>query len=75
MIKLIATDIDQTLVGSGDYMPDSVVKAVHEALARGIKIVLASGRPLVGMQSYLGLLGIDGPERFWCKVEIKRRSK
>lgn len=64
VIKLIATDIDQTLVGAGNYLPESAVAAIHDALAAGIKVVLASGRPLVGMQEYLDKLGIGGSEQY-----------
>ena len=64
MIKLIATDIDQTLVGNANYMPESAIKAIQEALSAGIKVVLASGRPLVGMQEYLDKLGINGADQY-----------
>lgn len=63
MIKLIATDIDETLA-TGGKIPASAVAAAKEALAAGIKVVLASGRPLTGMQDYLDVLGIKGDDQY-----------
>ncbi|WP_230678539.1 Cof-type HAD-IIB family hydrolase [Lacticaseibacillus zhaodongensis] len=63
MIRIIATDIDRTLA-TGGKIPASAVAAAKEALAAGIKVVLASGRPLVGMQEYLDTLGIAGSEQY-----------
>lgn len=61
-IKLIALDIDDTLLNSkGEILP-STIAAVHDALAQGIKIVLCTGRPLAGVKSFLAQLGIAGDD-------------
>lgn len=63
-IKLIALDIDDTLLNSkGEILP-STIAAVHDALAQGIKIVLCTGRPLAGVKSFLAQLGIAGDDQY-----------
>lgn len=57
--KMIAIDLDDTLLnGQGKILP-STSMAVRTALAHGIKIVLCTGRSLVGTQKYLHELGIS----------------
>ena len=43
-VRLIAIDIDGTLLDSGGRLPDANRTAVHTALARGVEVVLATGR-------------------------------
>ncbi|WP_125608164.1 Cof-type HAD-IIB family hydrolase [Lapidilactobacillus bayanensis] len=63
-IKLIALDIDDTLLTSkGEILP-STATAIRTALERGIKVVLCSGRPLAGIKPYLDQLGIAGSEQY-----------
>ncbi|MBM7617655.1 Cof subfamily protein (haloacid dehalogenase superfamily) [Weissella uvarum] len=59
MIKLIAIDIDDTLVNTSKEITDHVKKSVQAATAAGIKIVLTTGRPVRGVQNYLKTLGLD----------------
>ena len=40
MIKLIAIDLDGTLLNSDKKIPDENVKAIQEAAKAGVKIVL-----------------------------------
>lgn len=63
-IKLIAIDVDQTLLNSNGQVLPSTVKAVQAALAANIKVVLCSGRPLAGVQPYLTQLGISGADQY-----------
>ncbi|MBF0780998.1 MULTISPECIES: sugar-phosphatase [unclassified Granulicatella] len=53
MIKLIAIDIDGTLLNSQHEITPAVKSALQNAKERGIKIVLCTGRPLKGVQSLL----------------------
>ena len=64
-IKLVALDIDGTLLDKGvdvDAMPDpDMVDAVRSLQASGIVVVLASGRMYPGTASVAHHLGIDEP--------------
>ncbi len=43
-IRLIAVDIDGTLLDGASRLPDANREAVHAATARGVEVVLATGR-------------------------------
>ncbi|MQS98579.1 Cof-type HAD-IIB family hydrolase [Companilactobacillus halodurans] len=64
MIKLIAVDIDDTLLSSYHQITLGTKKALNKALDSGIKVVLCSGRPLAGVSRYLDQLGISGDEQY-----------
>jgi len=64
MIKLIALDIDDTLLNSNSKITDATKTAIQKALQQGIKIVLCSGRPLAGVSPFLKELGINGDEQY-----------
>lgn len=63
-IKLIALDIDDTLLSSTHEVLPSTKVAVTAALAQGIKVVLCTGRPLAGVSGYLAELGISGDDQY-----------
>lgn len=63
-IKLVALDIDGTLLNSHFEILSSTKKAVQKALDQGVKIVLCSGRPIAGLQAYLDELGIHGRNEY-----------
>ncbi|HBQ43426.1 MAG TPA: sugar-phosphatase [Lactobacillus acetotolerans] len=58
-IKLIAIDIDGTLVNSKKEITPAVKKSVLTAQSKGKKIVICTGRPLSGAQRYLDELGLN----------------
>ncbi|PMD67839.1 hydrolase [Companilactobacillus nuruki] len=64
MIKLIAIDIDDTLLSSQHKITPDTKEALQKALNQGIKIVLCSGRPLAGVSPFLQELGIIGNEQY-----------
>jgi Cof subfamily protein (haloacid dehalogenase superfamily) len=64
MYKLVALDIDGTLLNSQKQLTSRVCAAIESAKQQGIKIVLASGRPLEGMLSTAKSLGLDGIDDF-----------
>lgn len=64
MIKLIAIDVDDTLLNSQNKITIQTKEALQKALQMGIKIVLCSGRPLAGVSPYLNELGISGNEQY-----------
>lgn len=63
-IKLIALDIDDTLLTSAQTILPSTIQAIQMCLARGIKIVLCTGRPLAGVRQWLDELDINGPDQY-----------
>ncbi|HEY9054313.1 MAG TPA: Cof-type HAD-IIB family hydrolase [Rectinemataceae bacterium] len=63
-IKLIALDLDDTLLDSGLEISEENRMAVASAEDAGIEIVLASGRNYQAMRRYVELLGLDRQGNF-----------
>ena len=61
MIRLIAIDLDGTLLNSEQHISAASRAAIQRALDSGKQIVLASGRGSNGVNLALELLGIDLP--------------
>ncbi|GFH39949.1 sugar-phosphatase [Pseudolactococcus insecticola] len=57
-IKLVAIDIDGTLVNNNREITPEVFDAVQKAKAAGVKIVIATGRPLLGVTPILASLNL-----------------
>ena len=54
MIRLIATDMDGTLLVHGvKGIPDENLRAMKQAVARGIHVALCSGRMPEDMRRYI----------------------
>lgn len=49
MIRLIATDLDGTLIPAGKKIPEPVLRALQKAIDSGIEVVPASGRSLAAI--------------------------
>lgn len=64
MYKLIALDMDGTLLGPDKQISPANRAAIEAAKARGIKVVLASGRPLEGLTDHLQSLGLTTNEDY-----------
>jgi HAD superfamily hydrolase (TIGR01484 family) len=60
MKKALILDVDGTLVGAGGDIDTDIVDAL-QCVAPAIQIVLASGRPLFGVQKITVILKIDCP--------------
>lgn len=58
-IKLIAIDIDGTLINDQLEITEKTKLALQKATAQGIKVVLCTGRPMTGVHKYLDQLGIN----------------
>lgn len=58
MIKLIAIDLDGTLLNEEKQISDENKQALAKAKEKGVKIVLCTGRPLAAMAHYLQELGL-----------------
>ncbi len=63
-IKLIALDIDDTLLTSQHNISEKTKEALDKALDQGIKVVLCSGRPLAGVSPFLNDLGVAGDDQY-----------
>ncbi len=59
MIRLAAFDLDGTLFNSKSRISDGNLAAVEEARKRGIRIVIASGRPYTVVRHVLKELNLD----------------
>ncbi|WP_160687804.1 sugar-phosphatase [Clostridium sp. C2-6-12] len=64
MYKLIALDMDGTLLTSDKKVSEKTEAAIKAAEAKGVKIVLASGRPLIGIKRYLEELELTKGEDY-----------
>lgn len=62
MIKLIAIDMDGTLLNDEKKIPKENIQAIKEATQAGIKIVLCTGRPMSGILPYFNELGLTKEE-------------
>ena len=52
MIKILALDMDGTLLNSKKEIPQAHIEALHQAIEKGVKLVLCTGRPLVCVKPY-----------------------
>lgn len=53
MYKLIAIDMDGTLLREDKTISDKTKDRIKKSVEKGVKIVLASGRPIEGLERYL----------------------
>ena len=66
MIKAIFFDIDGTLVSFRSHqIPDSTLKAIHAVRKQGVKVFIATGRPMpfvdnLGTLEYDGIMTVNG---------------
>ena len=61
-IKLIALDLDGTLLTSDKKISQRNLTALAAAREKGVKVVLTTGRPLKAMEFLLDELGTAGLE-------------
>lgn len=60
MIKLIALDLDGTLVPSDQVIPERTARVIREVVEQGVYVVLASGRCTKSAAKVQQTLGISG---------------
>ena len=60
-IKLVALDIDGTLLTSDGQVTPEVFQAIQDAKAAGVKIVITTGRPIAGVSKLLKELHLMDP--------------
>ncbi|ONI44304.1 HAD family hydrolase [Candidatus Epulonipiscioides gigas] len=64
MIKLVAIDMDGTLLKDDKTISQNTKDIILKARKNGVKIVLATGRPMEGLKSTLEFLELDSEEDF-----------
>ncbi|AUI71056.1 Cof-type HAD-IIB family hydrolase [Companilactobacillus alimentarius] len=62
--KLIALDMDDTLLTSEKTISKKNQTMIKQALKQGIKVVLCSGRTHNAITNYIKILGISGPDQY-----------
>lgn len=64
MIRLVALDMDGTLLNSRLEISEANRRAIRLACENGARIVLCSGRPIKGLVKYIEELGLYNDEEF-----------
>ncbi|MBV7388492.1 Cof-type HAD-IIB family hydrolase [Pasteurellaceae bacterium TAE3-ERU1] len=75
--KLIALDMDGTLLDSQKRISERNRQAILAAKNRGVRVVLASGRPFAGLKHYFEQLEMTSPEDYvlcFNGAQVKRIS-
>ena len=60
-IRLVALDIDGTLVGEDAIVGERTMRAVRAAMGRGVLVIVATGRMPSSAMGFVQTLGIRGP--------------
>jgi len=60
--RLLALDVDGTLLDSQHQLPSRVAHAVVAAREAGLTVTLATGKLLASIQPLMGILGLSGPQ-------------
>lgn len=61
MIRLVATDLDDTLLNQEWKISSSNIQAIRQAVKQGVKVTLATGRMAVSSRKYAREMGLDVP--------------
>ncbi|MGL5149476.1 MAG: sugar-phosphatase [Clostridium sp.] len=64
MYKLIALDMDGTLLDENKKITEETYKAIKKAKDKGIKIVLSTGRPIEGVERFLNGLELTSDDDY-----------
>lgn len=79
MYKLIAIDMDGTLLKSDKTVSERTKKAIKEARQKGVNVVIATGRPIGGVNRYLEELDMLGENDYVLSYNgglvLKTKSK
>ena len=64
MFKLVAVDLDGTLLDDRKLIPSENIAAIRKIKDRGVKIVIATGRPIAVIKKIIAQLGIDSDDDY-----------
>jgi Cof subfamily protein (haloacid dehalogenase superfamily) len=71
MIRLILTDVDGTLIGSGSRIHPRVLEALDRARAAGLHLGICTGRPLYSLaRDYAKLISANEPHIFQNGAQV-----
>lgn len=59
--KLIVTDLDDTLLRDDQTLSDRSIETIRKAMARGVRVTIATGRMFPSALPYAQALGLTGP--------------
>jgi Cof subfamily protein (haloacid dehalogenase superfamily) len=59
--KLVAVDIDGTLLNSEGIITEKTREAIKKAVKNGVVFSICTGRPIQGVESFNSLLNLDSP--------------
>lgn len=62
MIKLLALDMDGTLLDEDKKISPENKQAIHQAVQQGVRLVLCTGRPIMGVRPYFEELELPSTE-------------
>ena len=68
--KLLALDIDGTLLNDKRELTDRTVEAIKRAIDSGVHVTLCTGRPIQGVKWFVERLGITAPVITYNGAEI-----
>ncbi|HHV55252.1 MAG TPA: HAD family phosphatase [Firmicutes bacterium] len=71
-IRWIILDLDDTLLDGEGRLPEANREAVAEVVARGLPVVLATGRRWSACEPYHYALGLSTPAICFCGADIRR---
>ena len=66
MIKLVAIDLDGTLVNDKKELSLENIEAIKKAKENGVYVILATGRPLEGVKKYYDLMYVPTINDYAC---------
>ena len=64
MIKVVVTDIDDTLLNSDEQLTQKTIETIEKCIDKGVKVILASGRPDFGMMQFVEKLKLNSYENY-----------
>ena len=74
MYKLVAIDLDGTLVTDNKELTTKTVEVIKEASKKGVKIMISSGRAFYRLEKFIDALGLRKENQ--CTKKFRgRRSK
>jgi Cof subfamily protein (haloacid dehalogenase superfamily) len=62
LYRLIATDVDGTLLGTDSRMPELNMEALLECRKKGIEVILATGKTMASITGLVSKLGLTLPQ-------------
>ncbi|MBD3948359.1 HAD family phosphatase [Tuanshanicoccus lijuaniae] len=64
MVRLIAIDLDGTLLNNQGLITKENIEALHFAHQKGVKIVICTGRPYFSMKDFVSEIGLNSEDDF-----------